>query len=1016
MFESATLRFYTKPLRLLGLLVSIAISAPTFAQVGINDYDLFTTRSGLTHNSVLAVAQDQNGYLWVGTRNGLCRYDGQEFISYANAFGEFGNAWGNAVEAIFFYQNEIWIGTRGGLLACLNVKTGKWKKINLPVSPDVPYYGIQTIFVTPDHSVFAGCIDGTLIIINRNTNETKAIKVADFPIRQIRMLRDSLLVYADQFYLYHPRVDKMNVLQLNIRLPLWPSSAINGTTIMTELEDHTLSFYDLLSKKQTLIRDTGYTSFPTHIIKACGDHFVTTNGSVILSYDKNGYRRSQFLIDENETRDKWELINDLTEDREGNIWIGIDHGLVRTITRNYRFKKFRSESRFKKISHNYIRSLFSEKNTVWVGTWHGFINKIDYSTHTHRYTIERFPLTTPTGTGTVNAIARMRNGALLAGASEGLFKQAGNHFERYRFSKSQQPVTLNGEVWSIKEDRKGWLWISSRINYQGWITIINQHKKTIRMWPRPSIVWNIYEDRTGRIWLGTENGLESITVDPVTDSVSFKHHTVFARNKPAGRRIWSILEDSVANLWLGTTDNGLLHYDTHSRLFTSFTEANGLTSNSVSGILSVNNDNLWIGTMNGLAMLNLKTKKFATYTEEDGLISNDFNFKACAVTARGEMFWGTKNGIISYYPDSIKPYVVTGPLLINQISVMGKPIQLTDTISVSYAENMITVKFALLDHTHHRHYYRYRLNGFSDAWNQADERNPVATYTNLPPGTYQLQINAATALNQWLPEVKKLTLVVHPAFWQTSWFILLSVLLVISIVAVAIYLRIRKVVATERDKHRIKQKITELELRALQAQMNPHFIFNAIHSIQHFIVNNDQLNANEYLTKFANLMRLFLESSKRKIIPLSEEIEILRLYTDLEMLRFEERFDVKIRVDENLDMHKLDIPSMLLQPFVENAIIHGLIYRKEKGHLSITFSKQSNGFMCSVDDNGIGRELSRKLKSPKHHARGMELINDRIKTFNDLYGAQLCTISITDKTNAAGNPLGTRVDIIIYTY
>lgn len=1016
MFETATVQNYTKPLRLLGLLVSIAISAPASAQLGINDYDLFTTRSGLTHNSVLAIAQDHNGYLWVGTRNGLCRYDGQEFISYADAFGEFGNAWGNAVQAISCYRDEIWIGTRGGLLARLNTKNGAWQKFNLPVTPDVPYYGIKSIFVTDGDKVYAGCIDGTFLVIDRNTRLVRARKLVEFPVRHISLLRDSILVYADRFYLYHPVTEKMSLLKLPFQLPLWPTSAINGTTVMTELEEHTLSFYDLLSKKQILIRDTGYASFPAHTIKACGDHFVTTNGNVIISYDKNGQKRSQFHTDENETRDKWELINDLTEDREGNIWIGIDHGLVRTITRNYRFKKFRSESRFKKISHNYIRSLFTEKNTVWVGTWHGLINKIDYSTLTHRYAIAQFPLATPTKTGTVNTLTRMRDGALLAGASEGLFKQVGNQFERYRFSSSQQPITLNGEVWSIKEDRRGWLWISSRINYQGWITIINQHKKTIRMWPRPSIVWNIYEDRNGRIWLGTEDGLENVIADPVTDSVSFMHHTTFALNKPVGRRIWSILEDSLANLWIGTTDNGLLYYDTHSRLFASYTEANGLTSNSVSGILSVNNDKLWIGTMNGLAMLNLNTKRFTTYTEEDGLISNDFNFKACAVTQNGELFWGTKNGIMSFYPDSIKPYVVTGPLLINQISVMGKPIQLADTISISYAENMITVKFALLEHTHHRHYYRYRLNGFSETWNQADERNPVATYTNLPPGTYQLQINAATTMNQWLPEVRELTLVVHPAFWQTSWFIFLSALLVISIVASAIYLRIKNVVTTEREKHLVKQKITELELRALQAQMNPHFIFNAIHSIQHFIVNNDQLNANEYLTKFANLMRLFLESSKQKIIPLSEEIEILRLYTDLEMLRFEERFDVKINVDENLDIYKLDIPSMLLQPFVENAIIHGLIYRKEKGHLTITFSKQPNGFMCSVDDNGIGREQSRKLKSPKHHARGMELIHDRIKTFNELYGAQLCTITITDKTNTAGKTLGTRVDIMIYTY
>ncbi|MFA6261113.1 MAG: two-component regulator propeller domain-containing protein [Bacteroidia bacterium] len=1001
---------------LLSLILTITTLCSAYAQTGINDYDLFTTRSGLTHNSVLAIAQDHNGYLWVGTRNGLCRYDGQEFISYADAFGEFGNAWGNAVEAISCYRDEIWIGTRGGLLARLNAKTGVWQKFHLPVTTNVPYYGIKTILVTSGDNVYAGCIDGTVLVINRHTGLVKAVKLVEFPVRHIGLLRDSILVYADQFYLLHPGTDKIRKLKLSIRLPLWPTSAINGSTVLTELDEHTLGFYDLQSQKQRIVRDTCFASFPAHTIKSSSDHFIATNGNVILAYDKHGRRLSQFQIDENESRDKWELINDLTEDREGNIWIGIDHGLVRTITRNYRFKKFRSESRFKKISHNYIRALYAEKNIVWAGTWHGMVNKIDFSTATQRYSISRFALATPTKTGTVNTLARLRNGALLAGASEGLFKLEGKQFERYRFARSKQSITLNGEIWSILEDRKGRLWISSRVNYQGWITMIDDKKQTMRVWPRPAIVWNIYEDKSGQLWFGTENGLERVTLDPITDSVGFVHQSVFARNSPAGRRIWSISEDAFANLWIGTTDNGLLYYNTHTRLFTAYTEANGLTSNSVSGILHTDTNNLWIGTMNGLAMLNLRTKKFTTYTEEDGLISNDFNFKACAVTERGEMFWGTKNGIMSFYPDSVKPYVVTWPLLINQISVMGKPVQLADSISVSYAENMITIKFALLEHTHHKHYYRYQLTGFSDTWNYADERNPVASYTNLPPGTYQLQINGATTLNQWLLEVKKLTIVVQPAFWQTSWFILLSILLVIGMVVLAVYLRIRKVVKTEREKHGIKQKITELELSALQAQMNPHFIFNAIHSIQHFIVHNDQLNANEYLTKFANLMRLFLESSKKKTIPLSEEIEILRLYTDLEILRFEERFDVEITVDATLDTHKIDIPSMLLQPFVENAIIHGLIYRKEKGHLLIAFSKQPDGLLCTIDDNGIGREESLKLKSSKHRSRGMELINDRIRSYNELYETSLCTVSTTDKKHDSGVSAGTRVDIMIYTY
>lgn len=984
----------------------------SFAQTGIQDYDIFTTRSGLTHNSVLTMAQDSQGYLWIGTRNGLNRYDGQEFISYADMFGTFGNAFGNAVDAICCYRHEVWIGTRGGLLAWLDNRTGKWQKIALPPPTHLSYFGIKSIYVS-DTVVLVGCIDGTLLLVNRNTQS--AIKTYTFAqsIKHIFPLGDSLVIYADSFYLYHSQ-GRMDILRFNGLLPDWPASAINAPVAFTDYGGGHYGFYNLITGKQRSIVVSSHNYAVPHTMRTSGDHFLSTDGHVIYEYDKSGNILNTFNVNEKEKNDHWELINDILKDREGNIWIAIDHGLVRVITSNRRFRRFTRDSHFNRISHNYIRSLYAKENTVWAGTWHGSVNAIECLQQPGTYRIREYRFAPYSPIQTTNTILQLRNGTILAGSNLGLYMLRGKTFVPYTFSGSFKEVSMNTEVWSIIEDRYGTIWVASRLVDYCWITLIDPIKRTTRVIPYPALVWNIIEDRKGQIWFATEKGLVMAHHNRETDQLTSLHQNTFAANKPEGNRMWNIVEDSLSNLWIGTTDNGLLYYNTRTKHFTSYTGKIRLPNNTICGLLITDNRRLWISTMNGLSVMDLYSKKVTSYSEEDGLTSNDFNFKVCAATQHGELFWGTKNGIVSFHKDSINPVAIRSPLVITNASIMGKPVRTTDTISVSYTENMISITFALLEFAHHRHYYRYRLNGFSGIWSMSDERNPVATYTNLPPGTYQLEVNAAINMNEWLPITRTVTIIVKPAFWQTGWFIILVTLFVAGALALIIYLRIQHIVSVEREKHVVKQKIASLELSALQAQMNPHFIFNAIHSIQHFIFKNDELNANEYLTKFANLMRLFLESSKRKFISLSEEIEILKLYTDLEKLRFEEQFDIHIHVDEQIDTHKTEIPSMLLQPFIENAIIHGLIYRKKEGLLSIRFARQQDGILCTVDDNGIGRIQSMNAKASGHKSRGMELIMDRIRSYNELNGSQLCDIRTTDKTDGAGNALGTRVDIFIY--
>jgi LytS/YehU family sensor histidine kinase len=216
---------------------------------------------------------------------------------------------------------------------------------------------------------------------------------------------------------------------------------------------------------------------------------------------------------------------------------------------------------------------------------------------------------------------------------------------------------------------------------------------------------------------------------------------------------------------------------------------------------------------------------------------------------------------------------------------------------------------------------------------------------------------------------------------------------------------------SERTKAELQQQTTELEMQALRAQMNPHFIFNSLNSINRFILQNNRKQASEYLTKFSRLVRLILQNSQSSLIPLESELEALQLYLELEALRFDHHFDYKITVEDDLDVSALKLPPLIIQPYAENAIWHGLMHKEEKGHLEIELFQRDDLLYCKITDDGIGRKRAVELKSKSastHKSLGMRLTADRIamlqqkKQLDDY-------ITTTDLVLADGKAGGTEV-------
>lgn len=252
---------------------------------------------------------------------------------------------------------------------------------------------------------------------------------------------------------------------------------------------------------------------------------------------------------------------------------------------------------------------------------------------------------------------------------------------------------------------------------------------------------------------------------------------------------------------------------------------------------------------------------------------------------------------------------------------------------------------------------------------------------------------------------------VKKAFWNEWWFYLLTLLLISTLLRYLFKHRVNKIKERERKAVELNKNLLNLKLKALRAQMDPHFTFNVLNSIQHYISDKDELSSNKYLTKFSRLVRAVLNNSEETLIPLSDEIKALELYIDLEAMRCDESFNYEISIENGIDLHKIKIPSMLLQPYVENAIKHGVLPLEKGGKIKIEILKVGEILKCVIEDNGIGRKKSNELRGNEgHKSFGTTITQKRLALISELYGSVLSE-KTSDLLDKSGKNLGTRVEI-----
>jgi ligand-binding sensor domain-containing protein len=423
--------------------------------------------------------------------------------------------------------------------------------------------------------------------------------------------------------------------------------------------------------------------------------------------------------------------------------------------------------------------------------------------------------------------------------------------------------------------------------------------------------------------------------------------------------------------------------------------------------------NTWIGAENGLYRYLWQEQRLEWFNVTDQVQNKLFHPGAFYHASNGYVYLGGFNGLNYLMPEKMMSAPVVLKVMIEKVRINGAdslyymdqaPLRLPaqqHTVEISFAAPYFKNTHAIQ--------YRYRLKGLDTGWVNTGRNNSVR-FSGLPAGYYSFRVQASLDNKNWYGAAQDLSFQVFPPFWATWWFRLLLVVLIIFIVYAWMQLRVR----TVRRKARVKQQISELEVKALRAQMNPHFIFNAMNSIQHFTLQNDTDNANKYISKFSKLLRLVLHHTQDSKISLEDEIELLHLYLALEGLRMGADFSYQVTVDDEIDAEATRIPGMIIQPFVENAIVHGLAGKKGSRELVIAFTMPSDFYLvCEIRDNGIGMEKAQRMKKDSHEllqhkSRGIHLVKERLDLLS--HDPEYRTkVDIADLKKDTGEPCGTKV-------
>jgi len=933
----------------------------------------YNASNGLAGSTVYDMCQDRDGFMWFATESGLSRYDGTHFKNFTVKDG----LPDNEVLKIFAdSKGRVWIGTFSKEI-CYYYNGRFYNKSNNAL--------LNKIKLTGNASCFAEASDGTIalsdyniIITINNDNEIKEYSEAGsfVNVAPLYTERGELIVagYTSKASPYIKKVFVLDPLSYNfIRADL---EAFDAKVDWTLRDKNTLP--SLLNDQGDILKTIPFKKGMTgnYSYKYSTLFILTDDGAWSIDTVNNKYD-AHYL--------PGEKISRLVIDKENNLWFS---------TLNNGVYKLSSQS-IKNITpvtaNKEVFSLAKHGDDIICGINNSSFlsiskdHKTSYSDYRDRlkYTLNTDPR------NRLYCSKELTSGITLLG------------FDAHLVELKNNVPRFNYTIYSIKSidevDEKS---IFLGTNYGAFKVDMHSLQVTDTIWKgRTTTV--LYQP--GNYYIGTIQGLYRVNNSKETEFLGNIHHAL-------SRRITDIKSTPDGTLWVATSDEGIIAFK-NNKVVALLNDSNKLNSN-ICKTLFLDGHYLWVGSNKGLNKINISDSTYPTisYSTSDGLPSDIIN----AIYVEGKMMYtGSPKGITFFDQSKLATLSICNLKMLSA-SVAGKKINTDSSYNFPYNTRDFDFEYVAISlNSAGEINYFYKLDNLDDDWQTTRSTN--ISYPSLPPGKYTLQLYAINKFGVKSQTIN-LQFSIETPYWQTWWFPVIILSAVVALTWWLVSYRNKKSRLRMEEKNNFEKQVAATEQQALQAQMNPHFIFNCLNSIQQYIISNNPEKANEYLTGFASLIRQTLESSSKKSITIEEEIAYITSYIEMEAMRFGDNFDYVIHADAAVKNNNIEVPALLLQPYVENALRHGIRNKTSgTGKIEIGFSVKDNVLSCIIKDNGVGRQKAMELKSKLHieyQSKGMSLTEKRVNLLNRINESNI-SIEVRDLTDSTGMPAGTLVEIKI---
>ncbi|HEY4788664.1 MAG TPA: two-component regulator propeller domain-containing protein, partial [Bacteroidales bacterium] len=822
------------------------------AQVEPLRFDNYTLENGLSNNIIHCIYQDKEGWMWIGTSQGLNRFDGYKFTVFKNKPNDPQSLSGALVRTIFEDRNgNLWIGIENGGLNKFNRDKENFTRY---ATRDnfASLFGNWVNTITQDKAgnLWIGTEKG-LVEMDPSTGKVLAYYNQGQGINSLSNNNVRFLHFDKKGHLWVGTMEGLDLFDPESRkfqhvlLPyyskvndeiikifedtdesLWVGTYNCGVFILNPLTMGVKHLdLDPGNERSLTVRDINKDNQ--------GIYWIGTRGGLYLySKEQRTFSRLQHDVREPGTLCHSSVL-DIFKDKKGDFWVGTRGGVSfltreKQVFRNY--YALPDDNRY--LNDNELYAFWIDKaGDVWIGTERGGVNILNRKTGTFRYMLHNPVNPNSISKNCIKAFLDDKVGNLWIGTFMGgidvLNLKSGN-ITHYTHVSDKPSSLLDNRIWSLFRDKKGNIWVGT---FKGLDRFDPVEKKFIHYNQesgKQSVYW-INEDNANNLWLGGEE--ELVVYNEITGiTIKYKEHSR------------SFCQDSKGRIWLATLDKGLALYDKVKRTFKFYDESCGLANNQALSLQEDNLGNLWISTGNGLSKFNPEKGTIRNFGKEDGLQNNQFSYGASYKSSTGELLFGGIAGFNIFNPQNVKdndfipPIVFTDFRIFNRTVAIGKgkkdiltsSISETKEIKLPYDQNVFTIEFAALNYANsNKNQYKYILKGFEKNWNEAGTQHS-ATYTNLNPGDYVLKVKASNSDNVWNEQGVELHISVLPPFWKTWWFKILTLLFIFSIIFLLIVFltnrtRLRHELVFERLR---SNKMHELDMMKLR------FFTNVSHEIR----------------------------------------------------------------------------------------------------------------------------------------------------------------------------------------